>query len=116
MKTILGFNPFNLKPTIKKMTRKPKMVEIPATLPDGLYNAVAPMQNSLNYMATNYGINFKFKNLSNNNGLIVSCEKNGVSYSNKITEAIAASNAARAKYEVSPDIARIIYETASNVL
>jgi hypothetical protein len=59
MKT-LRINPFNLRPQVKRLTHRPKHVIIPAELPEALGNKFVAMQGSLDYMATNYGINFKF--------------------------------------------------------
>ena len=59
MKT-LSINPFNLKPQIKRLIHSPKHVEIPATISEEFGNKLLAVQGSLDYMATNYGINFKF--------------------------------------------------------
>lgn len=125
--TILSITPFRIKPALKRMFCKPKTVNIPTTLSGNLYNIISPMQKSLDYMATNYGIHFTFKQ----NGLkavFVACEKNNVTACSKlITENDAApkiirnmyassTEAASNIYEVSPEVARKIYEAASAVL
>lgn len=60
MKT-LSIKLFNLKTAKKNIcNKKPvKHVEIPATLPKELGNELLALQNSLDYMATNCGLNFE---------------------------------------------------------
>jgi len=100
--TILSINPFNLKPAIKRIARKPKTVEIPPELPDSLYNKIAPLQNSLNYMATNYGLNFEFRS---------DCDDDWVDVSKNGHKEIAYID-----YDNEADIARQIYSSASKIL
>lgn len=115
MKT-LSINLFNIKPTLRKMVQKPKTVEIPPELPDSLYNIIAPLQNSLNYMATNYGINFTFKH-SSYKSLYVICEKNNVKANSEFISTNDAMNDMTGKIAgVAPEVARKIYEAASQVL
>jgi hypothetical protein len=105
MKT-LRINPFNLRPQIKNMFRKPKHVEIPATLPKELGNKLLAMQGSLDYMATNYGINFVIHDDNAANAVHLTCLTNDCeANSHQITEA-----------DDDETVARKIYEAASNVL
>ena len=60
MKT-LSINPFNLKPQIKKIFRRPKHVEIPTNLAPKIQDNLINLQGSLDYMATNLGLNIKIE-------------------------------------------------------
>lgn len=62
MKT-LSINPFNLK-QVKCALRKQKHVEIPTTLPPELYDKLKGVQGSLDYMATNLGMDINIRSFS----------------------------------------------------
>ena len=112
MKT-LSINPFNLRPQIKNMLRKPKHVEIPATLPKELGNKLLAAQGSFDYMATNYGINFKFIHWPFKlEGRELSIDK----LTCKGKDSTSDTELIHTDRDDDADVARNVYMTVSNVL
>lgn len=106
-------NPFHLRPHIKNMLRKPKHVEIPENMCSEFQDKLMNLQNSLDYMATNYNINFKIihwpfkiegRELSIDK---VTCQKN---------DNISDTELMHIDRDDEADIARNVYMAASNVL
>ena len=107
MKT-LSINPFNLKTTIKNYVRNHrtvKHVEMPKDMKPEMLDKLMGAQNSLDYMATNYGIKFGFGGI-NDNITFVTCKKGNMSVA---SEDISEKDS-------QADIAQKIYQAASSVL
>lgn len=105
MKT-LRINPFNLKPQLKNMFRKPKHVEIPENIGSNFQKKLKNLQGSLDYMATKFDIEFSFKRNLSYQDLEVTCKSDPItSFSSYIKET-----------DNDAEMARKIYEAASNVI
>ena len=109
----MGINPFHLRPQIKNIFRKPKHVEIPENMCSEFQDKLMNLQNSLDYMATNYGINFKFihwpfkiegRELSIDK---VTCQKN---------DNISDTELINIDRDDEADIAKNVYMTVSNIM
>lgn len=118
MKT-LSINPFNLRSMVKNYFRKPKHVVIPAELPKEFGNKLIAMQGSLDYMATNYGINFNFTSMpfhlppiNGDKEKDLSIDFVKCSNNNKIS----SSGLIHTERDDDVDVARNIYMAASEVL
>lgn len=111
--TTLSINPLNLKPQVKNIFRRPKHVVIPAELPKKLGNKFVAMQGSLDYMATNYDINFKFIHWPIKiNGRDISIDKVTCNGMNKTSD----TELIHANRDDEADIAKNIYLTVSNIM
>jgi len=105
----LSINPFNLRTSVKNYVRnkKPaKHVVIPATLPKELGNKLLAMQGSLDYMATNYGINFVINDDIAANAVHLTC----------LTKDHEANSQQIKAGDDEETVARKIYNAASNAL
>ncbi len=115
----LSINPFNLRPQVKRLINRPKHVMIPAELPKELGNKLIAMQGSLDYMATNYGINFDFISIPFHLHAINSVKEKDLSI-DKVTcsknDNHSDSELIHTERDDDIDVARNIYMAASNVL
>ena len=105
MKT-LSINPFNPKSFLKRVCRTQKRIEIPNELSDELYIKLTSVKHSLDYMATNYDINFVIQNDPMANAFHVTC-------SNDMCECNSHQITAS---DDETTVAQKIYKAASNVL
>ena len=110
MKT-LSVNPFHLKPVIKRALHRPKEVVIPkeyyAVCNEGgiVYDRLLSMTGSMDYMKTNYGINFGFGGADDKYLFVICSKGKNSAVSEDITD-----------LDTTADIARKIYEAASKIL
>ena len=106
MKTMGINNIFHIGSVAKKNVKQTPSINISDIANTNLYKKLVPMENSLNYMATNYNIKFDFNELPISKGCFILCEKDGkLATSDDINET-----------DSDADIAHKIYVAASEVL
>lgn len=84
--TTLSINPLHIRPQLKRLFRRPKHVEIPKEASPELQDKLMNVQNSLDYMATNFGINFEFIKIPGSEHTFLRCSnKKSNKYENRYT-------------------------------
>ena len=106
MKT-LSINPLNLKPQVKKLLHRPEHVEMPGGRIKNyeLIDKLLTMRSSLDYMATNYGIEFDFRGFDDNCPFVQCKKRNFETASEYLKDS-----------DTDAEIAEKIYKAVSKVL
>lgn len=102
---------FHSRPILRRKISQPKIykrVEIPVFENDKLYNKLYEMQNSLDYMATNYKLNFIISQ-GYHSTFVLCYDKN---FNKNLDGNLCTVNESDEDY----DVARKIYEIASTAL